>query len=93
MPPAAKKEAEAMLKGEVYQAEVSGICPKGTRGRTGIFEVLTMTPELEKIILSKPSEADIQREVLRQGMLSMKQDGLIKVLKGTIGFEELLEVV
>ncbi len=93
MPPAARKEAETLMHGQVYQGEVSAVCPKGTRGRMGIFEVLTMTPELEKIILSKPSESDIRQEVLRQGMLSMKQDGLMKVLKGTIGFEELLEVV
>lgn len=93
MPPATRQEAEALMSGTVYQGEVSAVCPKGTRGRTGIFEVLTMTPELEKLILAKPSEADIQKEVVRQGMLSMKQDGLMKVLKGTIGFEELLEVV
>ncbi|MEK7541776.1 MAG: GspE/PulE family protein [Patescibacteria group bacterium] len=93
MPADVKSEAERLLQGVVYQAEVSGVCPKGTRGRTGIFEVLAMTPELEKIILSKPSEAEIQKEVRRQGMISMKQDGLMKVLKGIIGFEEFLEVV
>jgi len=93
MPDEAKKAATALISENIYQAEVSSTCPKGTRGRTGLFEVLTMTPELEKIILEHPSEAAIEGEARRQGMLTMKQDGVFKVLKGTIGFEELLEVV
>lgn len=78
---------------DIYQAEVSSICPKGTRGRTGIFEVLSMTPELEKIILTGPAESKILEEAKRQGMITLKQDGLLKALGGTIGLEELLEVV
>lgn len=78
---------------DVYQAEVSSICPKGTRGRTGIFEVLSMTPELEKIILTGPAESRILEEAKRQGMITLKQDGLLKALGGIIGLEELLEVV
>lgn len=93
MPDEARKVAEAMLSGNIYQAEVSSVCPKGTRGRTGLFEVLKMTPELERIILEKPSEAAIEEEARRQGMLTIKQDGIFKVLKGVIGFEELFEVV
>lgn len=93
MPDEARKAAEALMAGSIYQAEVSSLCPKGTRGRTGLFEVLKMTPELEKIILTSPSEAAIEGEARRQGMITMRQDGVIKVLKGVIGFEELLEVV
>lgn len=93
MPEDAKKTAEAMMTGKVYEAEVGATCPKGTRGRIGVFEVLTMTPELEKIILEHPSESLIAEEARRQGMLTMRQDGVLKVLKGIIGFEELLEVV
>ena len=94
MPDAARKAAQdAFASGNIYQAEVSSTCPKGTRGRIGIFEVLTMTRELEKIILEHPSETAIEEEARRQGMLTMKQDGIFKVLKGIIGFEELLEVV
>lgn len=81
------------LPPEINQAEVSPNCPKGTRGRTGIFEVLSMTPELEKIILSGPSESRILEEAKRQGMITLKQDGILKVLKGNIGIEELLEII
>ena len=58
-----------------------------------IFEVLSMNSELEKIILEKPSEASIEKEVRRQGMITMRQDGILKVLDGIVGLEELLEVV
>ena len=91
MPDSAKSGVK--LPEEIYQAEVSPTCPKGTRGRMGIFEVLTMTPELEKIILSEPSEAKIAEEAKRQGMITMKQDGALKILTGKIGLEELMEVV
>lgn len=93
IPEAARKEVMPTVPAEIYQAEVSPVCPKGMRGRTGIFEVITMTPELEQIILNEPSETKIETEALRQGMVSMKQDGLRKVLKGLVGYEELLEVV
>ena len=93
MPEKMRGEVAALAASSMYQGEVSTTCPKGTRGRTGIFEVLMMTPELEKIILESPSEGAIQSEARRQGMVTMKQEGVVKVLKGIIGFEELLEVV
>lgn len=86
---AAKEE----LPEYIYQAEASPSCPRGTSGRTGIFEILSMTPELEKIILASPSETNILEEAHRQGMLTMKQDGALKVKQGLIGVEELLEAI
>ncbi len=72
-------------------------CPKcankGTRGRMAVFEMLEMTPELEQVVLSEPSESKIAAEAKRQGMLTMKQDGVIKVLKGLVSIEEVLAVV
>ncbi len=76
-----------------YQPEVSATCPKGTRGRMGIFEVLTMTPDLERIILTGPSESKIEEEALRQGMVNMRQDGMVKAAQGLISAEELLETI
>lgn len=93
MPEAIQAEVKKKIPSEIYQPEVSPTCPKGTRGRIGIFEVLTMTPQLEKIILSSPSENAITEEAKRQNMITMRQDGILKVLDGAIGLEELLEVV
>lgn len=93
MPSALKEETKKMMPLEVKQPESSSLCPTGTKGRIGIFETLLMTPELEKIILTGPSEARILEEAKRQEMITIKQDGIIKVLKGIIGLEDLLEVV
>lgn len=92
MPEDLRKELENLPK-EIYQPEISSTCPKGTRGRIGVYEVLSMTPELERIILTNPSDQSIAEEAKRQGMISMRQDGIQKVLKGVIGLEELLEVI
>lgn len=72
-------------------------CPKcgnkGTRGRIAVFELLEMTPQLEEIIISGPTESKILSEGKRQGMVTMFQDGILKVLDGIISFEELIQVV
>ena len=70
-----------------------GSCIKGTRGRIGIFEVLQMTLELEKIILKEPNEGKIAEEARRQKVWTMLKDGIIKVLQGTVSFEEVVTVI
>ncbi len=93
MPEYARKEISELKDKNIYEGEVSPSCPKGTRGRIGVFEVIEMTPELERIIVEGSSESKIQAEARRQGMITMKQDGVMKVLRGTIGVKELLEVI
>lgn len=93
MPEALKKSVKENIPAEIFRAESSAVCPKGTRGRIAIFEVLAMTPELEQIILSQPSEGRIKEEARRQGMVTMKQDGVMKVMKGIIGYEELIATI
>jgi type IV pilus assembly protein PilB len=66
---------------------------KGTQGRIAIFELFSMTKELEKIILESMTEVNILKEANRQGMISMKQDGIIKALQGVVGIEEVLKTV
>ncbi|KKR03949.1 MAG: Type IV pilus assembly protein PilB [Parcubacteria group bacterium GW2011_GWF2_39_13b] len=66
---------------------------KGTKGRIAIYEVLSMTKELEKIVIDGPTEQKIVAEANRQGMITMKQDGFLKVLQGIISMEEVLRAV
>ncbi|OGD24795.1 hypothetical protein A2819_00945 [Candidatus Azambacteria bacterium RIFCSPHIGHO2_01_FULL_40_24] len=72
-------------------------CPKcgnkGTKGRIAVFEILEVTPQIEEIIISGPTESKILAEAKRQGMVTMFQDGVLKVLDGIISFEELTQVV
>ena len=65
---------------------------KAFKGRISICEALEMTPEFEKIILGSISEAAMRQEAKRQGMITMFQDGILKVLQGVVSLEELLEV-
>jgi type IV pilus assembly protein PilB len=67
-------------------------CPKcnnkGEKGRIGIFEILRMTPELERAIIEDPTESKIAIEAKKQGMITMRQDAMIKALQGLISVEE-----
>jgi type IV pilus assembly protein PilB len=69
-------------------------CPacqgKGISGRIALFEILFMTPELEEIINTSPTEHRILEESKRQGMITMRQDGILKALEGQISIEEVL---
>jgi len=77
---------------KIYQAKGCPKCGnKGTVGRTVIFEVLEMTPELKDIILSGDVEAKIGKEAERQNMITMRQDGILKALKGLVSLEDVLQ--
>lgn len=92
-PASTKREMEALRANEIYEGVAGPSCPRGTRGRIGLFEMFQMTPELERIVLEGPSESKVQAEARRQGMITMRQDGVAKVLRGVVGMRELLEVV
>lgn len=64
----------------------------GSVGRVGIYEVLSMTPEMEKVIHASVTDHDIELEAKRQGMVNMKQDGIVKALLGLTTIEEVLRV-
>jgi len=65
----------------------------GFRGRRGIFEAFLVDDEMEKFILKSPSIAALKEEAIKKGMVTMKQDGLIKVLEGFTTLEELERVI
>jgi len=70
-------------------------CPKCSRqgftGRIGIFEALEMTPELGDIVLKDLSESKLAAEGRRQGLITMRQDGILKALRGMTTIEEVLK--
>lgn len=74
---------------DVYEVEASAGCPNGTRGRTAVFEILQMDKSIENLILSNPSESEIYKAARQgQGMLSMKEDAIMKSFQGIVPFEE-----
>lgn len=65
----------------------------GFKGRIGVHEAILMTDEIEKVINENLSEREIKKASLSQGILDLRQDGVIKVLKGITTLEELTRVV
>jgi len=83
------------IPSSIYVYKAKG-CPKcnmkGEKGRIGVFEVLKMTPELEKIVIDDPTEMRIAQEAKRQGMITMRQDAIIKAVNGDVSIEEVFRV-
>jgi type IV pilus assembly protein PilB len=76
---------------KIWRAPGCTVCKgKGIQGRAAIFEVLRMTPQLEEIIVSGSTIQKIGQEAKRQGMITLRQDGIIKVLEGLLPLEEVL---
>jgi type IV pilus assembly protein PilB len=74
---------------EFLKIKPNATCPTGTRGREAVFEMYEMTRDLEKIILSSPTENAVYDEARKQGMLTMKEDAIIKALNKEVPFEEI----
>ncbi|MDO8424262.1 MAG: hypothetical protein Q7S54_01470, partial [bacterium] len=72
-------------------------CPEcnslGFKGRIGIYEAILVDNEIEKVVIVNPSERDIRQAAQRQGLLTLEQDGILKVLNGVTTLEELGRVV
>ena len=64
----------------------------GYRERIGIFEAFLVDDEMENFILTSPSISSLRKKVIEKGMVTMKQDGLIKVLEGITTIEEVERV-
>ncbi len=92
LPQAVQKKLKVSSPIYIYQPKGCDKCAsQGTKGRVAIFEVLVMTRQLEKIIIERPVESEIVKESQRQGMITMRQDGIIKALQGTVSFEEVVQ--
>ncbi len=89
-----KEKYEINNEGKVYEPtgckECSGI---GYKGRIGIFEAIRVNKEIEKIIITDPGEREINRVARSQGIMNMKEDGIVKVLNGVTSLEELRRVI
>jgi len=93
LPLARRKEIEGLGLMHVYEANGCEDCNfKGYKGRIGLYEVLAMTDELAAIILENPVESLILKTAQKQGMLTMAQEGILKVLAGQTSIDEITRV-
>jgi type IV pilus assembly protein PilB len=76
---------------QIYHAKGCDVCNgRGILGRAQIHEVLRMTPELQAIMNESPTTQKITEEAKRQGMITLRQDGVIKALDGIFSIEDVL---
>jgi type IV pilus assembly protein PilB len=85
--PLAGQNAYTLVKGKDSPAS-----PRGYSGRAGIYEVMEVTDEIQKLIVARSTTNDIQRVAVAQGMITMRQDGYLKALQGITTIEEVNRV-
>ncbi|MBK6488951.1 MAG: Flp pilus assembly complex ATPase component TadA [Gemmatimonadetes bacterium] len=62
----------------------------GLKGRQGLYEVMFMTPNLRKLILMNVGAQDIRDAAIEEGMLTLRMDGWLKVMKGITTLEQVI---
>ncbi len=75
---------------QVYKAKGCNYCANtGYRKRTGLFEVLAIDKKIKELINNKASEEEIFTEAKKQGLITLLEDGLIKIRRGLTSIEEI----
>jgi type IV pilus assembly protein PilB len=78
----------------IYQSTGCSACRQtGYKGRLGIYEMLTMSEEIERLTAASAPSSEIRRQARREGMRTMREDGVMKVLTGQTTLNELARTV
>lgn len=85
--PLAGENAYTLMKGTD-----SPQTPGGYKGRIGLYEVMDVTEAIQNLIVRRATSAEIQREAIAGGMVTMRQDGYLKALQGVTTLEEVNRV-
>lgn len=87
LPDRVAREKYANFK--IFQAGACERCEQfGYKGRTSIFELFVVDKRIEELIYTEPTEIEIAKFARERGMVSMQEDGILKVLSGITSFEE-----
>jgi type IV pilus assembly protein PilB len=85
-----KSDLETLL---FYRGKGCKLCNNtGYKGRIGIYETLEVTPEISELILKKASANELKKQAIKQGMITIVEDGFIKAKNGITTIEEVLRV-
>lgn len=85
--PLASQTAYTLVKGED-----STRTPGGYKGRVGLYEVMDISEAVQNLIVKRATSAEIQRQAVAEGMITMRQDGYLKALQGLTTLEEVNRV-
>jgi len=94
---------EALLKAGFAETDIDGswrpyravgcsACNNGYKGRVGLYQVMPITEEIQRIILNEGSAMDIAKQAQKEGVRDLRQSGLIKVRAGVTTLEEVITV-
>ena len=94
---------EALMKAGFAQADIDGTwkpyravgcaaCNNGYKGRVGLYQVMPITDEIQRIILASGNSRDIAQQAVKEGVRDLRQSGLIKVRSGVTTLEEIITV-
>jgi type IV pilus assembly protein PilB len=86
------EEFQKKLNGKItfYKGKGCSECSEGYKGRIALFEVLEMDQKIQEAVLRKASAEEIESIAVKNGMLTLRQDGLIKALSGITTIDEVL---
>ena len=76
-----------------YKPKMTKDSPEGYKGRIGIFEVLPVTETIKEMIIKQASSDQIQEQAVKEGMITMIEDGFLKAAQGITSIEEVLRVI
>lgn len=79
---------EQIAKAVIYKPVGCDQCTGGYKGRTGVYEVMPITPNIADLIMTGSSSLDIAKQARRDGINSLRESALLKVLRGTISLAE-----
>jgi len=86
-------DKSALESNTFYRKKGCNFCMHtGFRGRTGIFEILVVDDEFKKLVLKTSDANQLNEQALKQGMITLQKDGILKAMKGITTIEEVLRV-
>jgi len=84
-------DPEAAKNCQCYKGEGCHICSEtGYKGRTALYEVMYMYDEIKEFVLNGASAAELKREAVKMGMVTLRQSGLHRLVEGVTTVEEVV---
>ena len=73
---------------KMYDIKPTAEAPSGTKGRMAVFEMFMMDRDIQEVILRNPTEPELYKLTRAKGMLSLREDGLLKALEGKVPLQD-----
>jgi type IV pilus assembly protein PilB len=81
-------KSKIKMRDQIYDVVSTPEAPSGMQGRVPVFEMFKVDKEMQNVILKSPSEQDIYKLARSKGMVTLKEDAIIKSMKGLVPFKE-----